>query len=858
MSKLFIFITLSFLNLNIHLSAQESSETLAKALVEAIRTEDYTALKKLMLTQDDLLKINECECAEGLTDKLTEYQNYFMSNFFEAHDNLLKTGLPMNTLKFEACKVRGDEGTLSIRIHISNQNFHGIIKTSAIKTSIGLKLVKKFDLSSSADRLKEYFGLIDAQPFNWSYKKVLFDDDRSLTNKTSTGKTDMGDFSRIDYYSNDSIYSSVFCFPEQNICAIKHLYRNGYIQDSVAFKVKDKTSLQLILKPVKSSAEMSNPNVIIKDILYSASFHFNGKIRESESKLSNDTILKRKYRLDGNVEFETKKYHDQIISEKKSDYLGKLDNYKRFYNKVKAETMEELRTFPEYSTIYKRYNGGLYEMPAVEFVKRPEGWFVKLIETGTEYSYWSFQTQTYIYLPKKPFLTGMQKSNMSIFEIIPIPEHPEFTLFYGYPEANRDAISIALPNYNSLPDKELGALSLVYRNELLPLIYAEDLNIENELKSRLDTFTLISEKMNEYGGLEEMYQILELRKGKSIADSLIKSHKICKQQESYNKVCLNECENGAILLTPYAAILISTQNQYNYRKDVTIINLDLLSYKWYRVYVENIFSVKPGDIFKLSPDFYDKDIFRNKIKQIEKDSEVSVDVFLSNLRKNETNSIPDLIQFKNRDKDNSQQLVGLIKIDSVFLSDFGISTIELINHIYYSLNKNSLYSQKWFRSWAACMQYGFFSEKLVFGADGSCPDEFESYAKKFLSSPDLNQFWEPMLSSVFSSVSIHYDRKPQKSNNDFKEIYDKTSKLYKKKWAKDSYEEAIDLVKTGFESGYPELAKALLKKCFINQTDICYLLEYYDNDKIDHSNRELKEFLIMKNLKTIQDIYFKD
>jgi len=192
------------------------------------------------------------------------------------------------------------------------------------------------------------------------------------------------------------------------------------------------------------------------------------------------------------------------------------------------------------------------------------------------------------------------------------------------------------------------------------------------------------------------------------------------------------------------------------------------------------------------------------------------------------------------------------------LSDFGISTIELINHIYYSLNKNSLYSQKWFRSWATCLQYGFFSEKLVFGADESCPDEFESYAKKLLSSPDLNQFWEPMLSSVFSSVSIHYDRKPQKPNNGFKEIYDKTSKLYRKKWAKDSYEEAIDMVKTGFESGYPELAKALLKKCFINKTDICYLLEYYDNDKIDHSNHELKEFLTKKNLITIKDIYFKD
>jgi len=62
----------------------------------------------------------------------------------------------------------------------------------------------------------------------------------------------------------------------------------------------------------------------------------------------------------------------------------------------------------------------------------------------------------------------------------------------------------------------------------------------------------------------------------------------------------------------------------------------------------------------------------------------------------------------------------------------------------------------------------------------------------------------------------------------------------------------------GFDSGYSDLATTFLKQCFVSQKDICYLLNYYDQDNIDRSNPELMEYLTQKGQKVLLSQFFKD
>jgi hypothetical protein len=852
----FLFI-LCILSLNVFSQSIETPEDLAKLLVEALRTQDYQALKKLLLNKDDLLKMNDCECAQGAWEHIKPYQNHFLKNFQSIHNELLETGLPFSHLKYEGLKAEHTEGFLNLHIHVSIKQYHGSMEAKALKTSVGYRLVSSFELLSNTSETKNLFGVENTKAFGDINQILYFNDSCKLTYKLPSGKIEMGDFKKITYYSNDSIYASITISVKQKTCNINHYYKNGNLRDSAVMKICNEDSLRMMLKPIKIWENLPKVSVKPKDFIYNSIYYYNGKIDFYRARLDNDTILELDYRIDGQISEEKKIYKNKIISLTEYDYFGNITKNELIYNKPKAETIEELKTFPDYNTVETMYKSGQYEMPLVNFLKKPEGWFVKLINLGTEFLFWSFQEQAYQQLPDNPFNTGMTKNHYKGYFSDHKFEHPEYTLFYGYPDADNDAIKLALPVYNSLDSISLGALIMAFRNQLLPLLCQENMVIDDELKLKINTYGQILEKFGASSGLNEIRYILEIRKGKSMADEIVKESPIDKMYEIYLKLCLNEIDKDNILISNYGSNLIMAQNQLNYRKDIKIINPEYLTYKWYRDSVEGIFSVKPGTIFKLSPDFYTKRVLHKNIKaQDIENSEILKKSF--KIKENQRFDFPGFVQFKIKNPKYGTDSLNLIYVDSAFVINLGFGSLELIDYLYNKLNKENFYTPNYIYSWRGCTQRGYFSQKLFFAPLDSCGDGFPEKANKFFLVPDHDKFNEQYLVYIFMSMAqdLKY-LKPAKTNH-LKNLYINITNLYNRKWAKESYGFAIDLVVWGYESGYADIAEPFLKKCFIGQTDICLIVEYLDRDKIGDANRKLKEFLQTKENTKLLDQYFKD
>lgn len=292
-------------------------------------------------------------------------------------------------------------------------------------------------------------------------------------------------------------------------------------------------------------------------------------------------------------------------------------------NKSNTSLKYKKDSFPKYEEILNAFfdNGKSPYYPEktgyyLSFAKKPDGWYVYDSKLGTGESsnfrlFWSFKDKKFLEEAKKG--TKLEKETSIIQRYLKQDSNKSFdyNLFYGYPTWTDDVID-ALEGKDKLIDEFLFALGNAYSykaKEILGL-YSQNFEIEKKIKPNAKEARKYFQKSIEYfeklqkqnpefeafiGKISiktaheylNAFYMLEVAGFEKEAKSFLKPETYEDFYVNFAKNMLNSCRKNAILFTQgdldtYA--LLYVQNQMNYRKDVTIVNLTMLTANWYLNY----------------------------------------------------------------------------------------------------------------------------------------------------------------------------------------------------------------------------------------------------------------------------------
>lgn len=314
-------------------------------------------------------------------------------------------------------------------------------------------------------------------------------------------------------------------------------------------------------------------------------------------------------------------------------------------NKNNEALEYDLNTFPKYEKVLNSFfeSGKAPRYPEktgyyLSFAKKPDGWYVFDTKLGTDEQsnfrlFWSLKKKKFLEEAKEGTKIETERNIIQRY----LNEDPskkfDQNLFYGYPNWADDVIEV-LDGQDKLIDEFWFTLADAYsykanlslgfynrgfesKDKVEPngkeaqKYFQKSLENYEKLKKQNSNFKVfigdIGFKIaNEY--LNAFYS-LDIAGFEQEAKSFLKPNLYEDFYISFAKNTLNSCRKNAILFTQGdldTYTLLYVQNQMNYRKDIKIVNLGMLTANWYISY----------QIKKLGKLNITKQTYQNKLSDI--------------------------------------------------------------------------------------------------------------------------------------------------------------------------------------------------------------------------------------------------
>lgn len=819
---------------------QQTINDFSELLVQSLKNEDYTILKSLVLNSDEELGLQDCKCEENLKPKYKELNKTVYKSFFELHQELLMTGLDLQTLKLVEVYSKNWEAYYKLDLHVTLENKHGLIRADVANANGTYKLIDELKLDIKESKLTKTLDLSDFEPINKpDDNELVFSCNHAclLQSKSDFYMMDGEKYTRLKYYYHDSLYAITYFSPQAKVFIANRYYVHGVLRDSSIFMIKTDIALKKLTSPVQTWDEM-------KDILgpergyISYDYYINGNPSEFLSFMG-DTVIRKYFYYNNKLRKDKRSVNNETYYEVSYNVEGDLEHiYKP--EKEKATNLDELRDFAEFENVYKYYNNGYYERPLVVFHRNLSGWYVELIETKEQFLIWSFKEHSFVWLPAQPF--NMKKyTTPRHFNFTP----PKISLFPGSPEETKECALLLLKEKDRLNKKESEFLSVYLYNLLKDKLGADNLVIDDSLKVLLGDFLQLTKKT----GADDLYfilrRILEIRIGVSEADKYLPALTFPVEQENYAKFILKNIEQDGIAFFLNALLLDYYQSKTPYRQDVAAVSLTYLKYGWYREYVAKKFSAKTASIFGLPAKLYQIESFVDAKLVNEK---VEIGEYIEKIKKAPSNSIPELNTiYYVKGINNNEPIIELNSNMIPYFSFFGFQGLELVNYIIKNQKKTSFDGNLGYLGMKIEMEDMFLLTKFDLNKPLNNSSDLSPQSVELIKSiVKGTRFPENFEEYIFQRSWFEMSRGKIKEEN--KKIIAKSlSVMYRSSWNKDNYEDACKIAMLCIEYGYDDNAEMLLDKCFIGRDNFCAALNYYDRDKVGDANDELMRFLKEKN-----------